>query len=482
MVPTKDGRLRLFDIADGITQRLETAQGQVESFLFEPVIRLGVTGLSRAGKTVFITSLIANLLDRGRMQGLAAARDGRIVSAYLQPQPDDDIPRFDIERHLGGLRANPPQWPRSTRTISQLRLSLRVQPAGMLSSLRGPKTLHLDIVDYPGEWLLDLPLLDLSYADWSRQTVAAASDPARADVSAQWRAGLDGLDPAGALDEAVASNQAMAFTAYLAAARGAGLSGCAPGRFLMPGDLEGSPALTFAPLPAPEGRPRSGSLWSAFERRFEAYKRVVVKPFFRNHFARIDRQIVLVDALGAIHAGPQAVEDQRQAMADILTAFRPGRNSWLASILGQRVDRILFAATKADHLHHSQHGALSGIVSAMLRAARDRADYKGAVTEALAIASIRATVEEEITHEGQKLAAVRGTLADTGKPAVLYPGTLPRDPAQLLAPAADGAPRWLDQDFNVMNFAPPPLDLRPGDGPPHIRLDRALEFLIGDRL
>lgn len=472
----------LYDIADGITQRLETAQSQVESFLFEPVIRLGVTGLSRAGKTVFITSLIANLLDRGRMQGLSAARDGRIVSAYLQPQPDDDIPRFDIERHLGRLRASPPQWPGSTRTISQLRVSLRVQPAGMLASLRGPKTVHLDIVDYPGEWLLDLPLLDLGYAEWSRQAIDAAAGAARRDVSARWRAGLEGVDAAMALDEEAARDQAQAFTDYLAAARGAGLSGCAPGRFLMPGDLEGSPALTFAPLPAPKSRARSGSLWSAFERRFEAYKRVVVKPFFRNHFARIDRQVVLVDALGAIHAGPQAVEDQRQAMADILTAFRPGRNSWLASILGGRVDRILFAATKADHLHHSQHGALSAIVSAMLRGARDRADYKGAVTEALAIASIRATVEEDITHDGARLAAVRGNLADTGKPAVLYPGTLPDDPAQLLAPAADGAPAWLDQDFNVMNFAPPPLNLRPGDGPPHIRLDRALEFLIGDRL
>ena len=42
----------------------------VNEALFEPVIRLGVTGLARSGKTVFITSLVANLLDRGRMPGL----------------------------------------------------------------------------------------------------------------------------------------------------------------------------------------------------------------------------------------------------------------------------------------------------------------------------------------------------------------------------------------------------------------------------
>jgi predicted YcjX-like family ATPase len=33
----------------------------------------------------------------------------------------------------------------------------------------------------------------------------------------------------------------------------------------------------------------------------------VVRPFFRDHFQRIDRQIVLVDVLAAIDAGPAAL-------------------------------------------------------------------------------------------------------------------------------------------------------------------------------
>ena len=45
------------------------------------------------------------------------------------------------------------------------------------------------------------------------------------------------------------------------------------------------------------------------ERRYEAYKDIVVRPFFRDHFARLDRQIVLVDALAAFNAGPDAVHD-----------------------------------------------------------------------------------------------------------------------------------------------------------------------------
>ena len=33
-----------------------------------------------------------------------------------------------------------------------------------------------------------------------------------------------------------------------------------------------------------------------------------------------------------------------------------------------------------------------------------------------------------------------------------------------------------------MRFAPSPLNIRPGDGPPHLRLDRAAQFLFGDKL
>ena len=248
----------------------------------------------------------------------------------------------------------------------------------------------------------------------------------------------------------------------------------------MPGDLAGSPALTFSPVPQAKSPRRS--LGREFERRFDAYKSKVVRPFFKDHFAGIDRQIVLVDALSAIHAGPQAMDDLRNALADILTSFKTGKNGPLSFLTGRSVEKILFAATKADHIHHSQHARLSAILAAMLRQAKDQAEYKGATTQAMAIASVRATVEETRKHGGETLDCVRGTLLETGKSAAMYAGELPEDPAQLLKPAKDGAEGWLDQDYAVMAFAPAEINLRPGDGPPHIRLDRATEFLLGDRI
>lgn len=464
-------------IADTLGRGIEAVSDTVSETFFEPVIRLGVTGLARSGKTVFITSLVANLLERGRMAGLEAASSGRLEAAYLQPQPDDTVPRFEFESHLAAMTGTKPYWPESTRSVSELRVSLRVRPKGLLSGLSGPRTVHLDIVDYPGEWLLDLALLDLDYAQWS---VLALEKARTRDAGAAFIARLEATDSSSKLDEGAARDLARDWTTYLNAARDAGYSDCTPGRFLLPGDLEGSPALTFAPLPA--GATPRGSLAREFARRFEAYKAQVVKPFFRSHFSRIDRQVVLVDALGAIHNGPRAVEDLRQALSGILGSFKPGRNSFLSAILGKKVDKILFAATKADHLHHDQHGRLQAIMEALVNDARGRADFSGAATGAMAIASLRATVEEERRVNGVDLGVVRGALLEDGRQAALHPGDLPADPMMLLTPARDGAEAWLDAEFGIMRFAPAPLSLRAGDGPPHIRLDRAAEFLIGDKL
>lgn len=465
-------------IADRISRSVDAVTDTVTAPFTDPVIRLGVTGLSRAGKTVFITALVANLMNRGRMPQLIAASTGAIQTAYLQPQPDDTLPRFDYETYLGKITSPDPTWPEGTRQISELRLSLRVQPSGLLSGLTGPRTIHIDIVDYPGEWLLDLGLLDLGYEDWSAAAIARAKARPLGDA---FLIELAAIDPDADLDEVQAKSLAASFTAHLNASREAGFSDCTPGRFLLPGDLAGSPVLTFAPL-----GPHSGgrkTLGREFARRFESYKRNVVKPFFRDHFAKIDRQIVLVDVLSAIHAGPPAIEDLRSAMASILGAFKPGRNAFLARLFqGRRVEKILFAATKADHLHHSQHGQLTAITEALLRDAKDRADFAGAQTAAMSIAALRTTVEETIDHRDGPLDVVRGRLLANGKQAAFYPGKLPSDPAHLLGPARAGAEKWLNDDYQVMNFAPAPLDLKPGDGPPHIRLDKAAQFLIGDRL
>ena len=158
-----------------ITDEARIALGGLADYagnLMHPSVRLGVTGLSRAGKTVFITALVHNMLHGGRLPLFEPYAAGRIKRAYLQPQPDDDVPRFAYEDHTEDLLAGEDRkWPDSTRLISQLRLTIEYEPEGFFARKLSGGTLNIDIVDYPGEWLLDLPLLDLSYEEWSAEAL-----------------------------------------------------------------------------------------------------------------------------------------------------------------------------------------------------------------------------------------------------------------------------------------------------------------------
>ncbi|MGM3135836.1 YcjX family protein, partial [Bacillus cereus group sp. Bc238] len=84
--------------------------------------------------------------------------------------------------------------------------------------------------------------------------------------------------------------------------------------------LAGSPLLTFSPLDkTPDASFPRGSLGALMARRYDSYVAKVVKPFFLGHFARLDRQIILVDALSALNAGADAMRDLRKALTDVLS-------------------------------------------------------------------------------------------------------------------------------------------------------------------
>lgn len=465
--------------------------------LVNPTVRLGVTGLSRAGKTVFISSLVHNLLNGGRLPLFEAMQSGRVSAVRLEQQPDDGVPRFQYEDHIRAL-VKDRIWPDSTRAISELRITLEYQSASGWNRLFSPGRLSIDIVDYPGEWLLDLPLLGKDFQTFSEETLALAATGVRAELSREWLALAASIDPAAAADEMRARDLAQAFTAYLRACKSdeRSLSTLPPGRFLLPGDLDGSPALTFAPMLRPEGQQTArGSLWAMMERRYEAYKSVVVKPFFREHFARLDRQIVLIDALQAINRGPEALQDLERALADVLDCFRPGTNSLLSSLVGRRIDRVLVAATKADHLHHESHDRLEALTRRLVERATRKIGMTGAGIEVMALASIRATREATVTRDGHPLPVIVGTpmagesinseLFDGIRSTAVFPGDLPRDPQTLFEPTGKGVDPAFLPEINVVRFRPPLLDKTESGivlSVPHIRLDRAIQFLFGDRL
>src|SRR5437660_388986 len=79
---------------------------------------LAVTGLNRSGKTVFITSLIHNLLSSlhnpARMPLLRVVGDRRLVAAKLEGSKAQRLPRFPYFANIEAMAAGMPDWPKPT--------------------------------------------------------------------------------------------------------------------------------------------------------------------------------------------------------------------------------------------------------------------------------------------------------------------------------------------------------------------------------
>ncbi|WP_312584327.1 YcjX family protein [Atlantibacter sp.] len=445
-------------------------------------LRLAVTGLSRSGKTAFITAMVNQLLNLhagARLPLLSAVREERLLGVKRVPQRDLGVARFTYDEGLAQLYGEPSAWPTPTRGVSEMRLALRYRSnESLLRHFKDTSTLYLEIVDYPGEWLLDLPMLAQDYLSWSRQMTGLLKGD-RETWSRQWRTLCEGLDPLAPADENRLAAIAEAWTDYLHTCKREGLHFIQPGRFVLPGDMAGAPALQFFPWPDVEGigesrlaQAEKSTNVGTLRERYRYYCEKVVKGFYKDHFLRFDRQIVLVDCLQPLNSGPQAFNDMRLALTQLMQSFHYGQRTLFRRLFSPVIDKLLFAATKADHITADQHANMVSLLQQLVQDAWQNAAFEGISMDCLGLASVQATQSGLVEVNGEKIPALRGHRLRDGAPLTVYPGEVP---ARL-----PGSAFWETQGFQFEQFRPQRMAV---DTPlPHIRLDAALEFLLGDKL
>lgn len=257
----------------------------------------------------------------------------------------------------------------------------------------------------------------------------------------------------------------------------------------MPGDLKGAPVLRFCPLPRLE-KAADGSLYDVMAQRYEAYKERVIKRFYTEHFSHFDRQIVLIDLFNTLNQGEAVFNDMQQALGVVMQSFAYGRTGILGRLFRPRIDRILFAATKADHVTTNQHNNLKLMLEQMVKVAMPDEVFKSIKTEFITLASVKCTETVIVDHDGHKLSCLKGILKAPYKKEnseeknenseneyrehIFFPGEIP--------PHLPTSEDWAGKHFKFISFLPPRIDAKNQSSLPHIRLDQALEFLIGDKL
>jgi predicted YcjX-like family ATPase len=449
-------------------------------------VSIGVTGFSRAGKTVFITALAQALLTaeawsgkrgQGPLAQFGPFERGHFRSARIRDDMHGDKPQFPFRKVRDALVGRNAAWPAPTEGLSRLVIDLEGVPQSSVRNWLSEKgglhelglgRVQVELVDYPGEWLVDLSMLQMDFNTWSNDMLSRAVRGPRHKLSADFFRELDGLPKTSAFDDEWAGRLSEAWAGYLWQAVGLGLVLNQPGRLLRPDKLAHSPVLRLSPLPKSH---KDSDFYRGMAERFELYKKSVIRPFYQDHFARIDRQVVLVDVLRALQHGEAAFEEMTEALAETLHSFDYSRGGWLARLMGARTSHVLFAATKADHVTRGDRANLEGLLRQMLSRVdgdnRLRADaLKHAV---MALASIRAT-EDRMTNDAPRREILFGRRAEDDTPDQWDPGGLP----------LDCPPDWSKLHFEFLDFAPTPMTNALQQGFPTIQLGKALNFLLGE--
>lgn len=477
--------------------KLKDKASELLSRSIDQHITLAVTGLSRSGKTAFITSLVNQLINEGNATKLSffdPVHHGNYIAAKRIPQKHFHIPRFDYDAAITALTSEPASWPEPTHGISELRLAIRYQPEkSLLKYATNIATLTLDITDYPGEWLLDLPMLKQTYQEWSEQTYVLMTTGLRAEYSKDFIDKLNKIDPFSTVSEELLAELAQEYTALLHVFRHElGLSVIQPGRFILPGDLAGAPILEFFPFPALESldgndyqNAPDDSFIGMLRSRYLEYKEQVVRQFYREHFLRFDRQIVLADCLKPLNKGKENFADLELAISMILESYHYGKSGIFSRLFSPKIDKLLFGATKADHVTPEQHAPLVALMNQLIHHNKQQVNFEAVDVKTLAIASVKSTNAGMSKHNGKELPVIQGRTLQAegggvgnagdvfGQKITVFPGAVPHQ--------LPNDEYWQMNNFDFIEFSPL-SGLNKHQGLPHIRMDQVLQFLLADKM
>jgi predicted YcjX-like family ATPase len=332
-----------------------------------PEIRLAVSGLADAGKTVFITQLVSHLqhFKRGRFD-LGAGRT--ITDVKLAAVEVPEVKPFPYKEARNHLLGRDPNWPPATREVTGMRVEFTLVDEGAWFFKRS--RYNLEIYDFPGELLVDLNLPDRSFDAWSERTLSRLRDPV-SPLNAAGVKYLPLLEHLGGIDPATL---VRGYHDALEAAVRNGARSVTPAAWIY---TRRAPAATipidFAPLPSNA----PGMLKDVFSHAFASYT-TWLEPLV-NVFCRCDHHVVLVDVLEILRAGQPRYVERKAALQELIQFYarahgflqRLARN--LATLLRiplkpsrTPLSKAIVVATKADAIVEEDRGRLAGLLEEML--------------------------------------------------------------------------------------------------------------------
>lgn len=448
--------------------------------------RIGVVGLYRAGKTVFLTSLINHLQNHDpRVLPVGDGRTRIVFRRQLPPQNGfEDFAYLEHRDKLVYAR----QWPVKTRALCQYRCEYFRSD---WSVSRG----ELSLLDFPGERLADLPMAGCTYARWSDLILSLFREHEEYRAYAQpylEQMERDETTPAQLIatyrrvlkDLFLNYRPVISPSTFALSDAGAWIGDLPPEKRYEHNCLGLAPTSEFVPL-ARTVRERRRELADTFGAHYAAYRKRIVLPLAR-WMRRCDELVVLVDVTTLLAGGLGMYAGNRELLRHMLAFLDPGQGVWGVSLhaLGRAlrimrpvheyistalnlawggVRRIAFVATKADKVHAAQRPHLRLLLQGMV--------------EDLVAPYVQGSVRLDVDYF--VCAAVNSTRStpDGRLQAHLQPGGSAEVYTPSAVPTAWPREDWAGSGLRYPNVAPwmPPRR----DAPPeHLELDRVVDFVL----
>lgn len=383
----------LSNISNIIIDKIE----HTANIVLEKEIRVGVSGLSRGGKTAFFTSII-NLFNNFsnsdislQLPRFTALKDHEIFYGGIVNNPDLSVPKFPYAESIDALTSNPPRWPDPTDSVSEVKIELKCKDSRIYMP-GNTRTVYLTLYDYPGEWLIDILLLNLTYEEFSAKVSNMMKELEKYVNPTNWyEYGLQ-LEPNLPPNEILLKKTVSLYKDWLMELKNKGFSFIIPGRFIMPGSLLGAPIIEFLPwVWGSVNNVSEGSLYDVMKQRYESYKENIVRKFYNDYFCKIDRQIILVDCFKALIGGKETYNDLNRTLDTLLENFNYGENNLFNRLFSPKIDKVIFAATKVDMVTIDQYAKLLNILKSMVNQSFRRVKKNVGNCHFILLSSIKST-------------------------------------------------------------------------------------------
>lgn len=363
--------------------------------------RFTITGLSRSGKSMLFTSLMTILKYRSEEQYQCLPLLKRLPVELVDAmwlEPLDDFPMFPIEEHIASLEKG--EWPAPTEDVYGFKMVVRLRQTSQFKKYVFPYTqIVFEFIDYPGEWITDLPMLGKTYAQWSDSSLAQQLTEPQRFYAQKWHSTLEKFDFDVPPEGAAANELVIAYREYLLKAKAAGIAMLQPGSFLLDGSGFDWRGQGFTPLPSKISSDIDHPWTKYFSQQFAHFQSSWLQPLRESTFRESDKQIILIDLFEGLNHSRQHLAQLKETLSHLADVFVYGESSWFAKTVLRKkeIGKVAFVATKSDLIPEGYKPQLLSLLKDVSAGATAKLSRDNVAYEHFLVSAIKTT--DEGSHE-----------------------------------------------------------------------------------